>query len=311
VAVRLAVAGPGDVLWRAYVRRRFDLEHPTEGDSKIGISGEELAKARSSLMTGIESAKLLVRVVGGPTAVLEFAGLRLITDPTFDAPGSYEPRPGVSLTKTDGPALTPEEIGPVDAVLLSHDHHMDNLDVAGREYLRRVPRVLTTVSGAGRLGGMTTPLDNWAHVDLDRPAEGTLRITGVPAQHDPDGSEHLVGEVTGFVLSGEGLPTVYISGDNTSLDVVREIAERIGKVDIAVLFAGGAQLPYLGDAYLTLSSTLAADAARILDAHAVVPLHFDGWVHLSEGAEALERAFAASGLSERLALTQAGETTTI
>lgn len=264
-------------------------------------------------MTGnaIDPAKLVVRAVGGPTAVLEFADLRLITDPTFDAPGSYEPRPGVKLTKTDGPALTPEEIGHVDAVLLSHDHHMDNLDVAGREYLQRVPRVLTTVSGAERLGEMTTPLKNWAHVDLDRFTGGTLRITGVPSQHGPDGSEHLVGEVTGFVLSGEDLPTVYISGDNASLDVVREISERIGKVDVAVLFAGGAQMPYLGDAYLTLSSAMAADAAWILDAHAVIPLHFDGWAHFSEGAGALKRAFAAAGLSERLALTQAGETTTI
>jgi L-ascorbate metabolism protein UlaG (beta-lactamase superfamily) len=258
--------------------------------------------------TDIDPARLVVRTIGGPTAVLEFAGLRLMTDPTFDPPGSYEPRPGVKLTKMDRPALSPEEIGTVEAVLLSHNHHVDNLDISGREYLRSVPRVLTTVGGAGRLGGVATPLGNWAHVDLDRPAGGTLRITGVPAQHGPDGSEHLVGEVTGFVLSGEDLPTVYISGDNASLEVVREISGRVGKVDIAVLFAGGAQMPYLGDAYLTLSGTLAADATRTLDARAVVPLHFEGWAHYSESAEDLERAFAVAGLSERLVLAEAGET---
>jgi hypothetical protein len=56
--------------------------------------------------------------------------------------------------------------------------------------------------------------------------------------------------VTGFVLSGEGLPTVYVSGDNASLDVVRTIAGRVGPVDVAVLFAGGAlakPLAALGD----------------------------------------------------------------
>ncbi|GAA4096207.1 hypothetical protein [Nonomuraea soli] len=43
-------------------------------------------------------------------------------------------------------------------------------------------------------------------------------------QHGPDGTEHLVGEVTGFVLSGEGLPVVDVSGDNASLEVVKRIA---------------------------------------------------------------------------------------
>ena len=34
------------------------------------------------------SPHLTVLLVGGPTAVLEFAGLRLLTDPTFDPPGN-------------------------------------------------------------------------------------------------------------------------------------------------------------------------------------------------------------------------------
>lgn len=74
-------------------------------------------------------------------------------------------------------------------------------------------------------------------------------ITGVPAQHGPNGTEHLTGEVTGFVLPGDDLPSVYLSGDNASLDVVNAIVERVGPADIAVLFTGGAQLPYLGDAH--------------------------------------------------------------
>lgn len=70
-----------------------------------------------------------------------------------------------------------------------------------------------------------------------------LRVTGVPARHGPAGSEDLVGEVTGFLLSGEGLPTVYISGDNAGLDVVAAVASRITAVGVAVLFAGGGIRP--------------------------------------------------------------------
>ncbi len=78
--------------------------------------------------------------IGGPTLLIEFEGLRLLTDPTFDAPGRrYNFGFGTSSTKVAGPALSPEEIGPVDAVLLTHDHHDDNLDAAGRAFLKDVP----------------------------------------------------------------------------------------------------------------------------------------------------------------------------
>jgi hypothetical protein len=64
---------------------------------------------------------LKITLIGGPTALLEVGGLRVLTDPTFDPPGSYAG--AVTLTKLTGPALTPQQIGRVDAVLLSHDQH--------------------------------------------------------------------------------------------------------------------------------------------------------------------------------------------
>jgi L-ascorbate metabolism protein UlaG (beta-lactamase superfamily) len=252
-----------------------------------------------------------VTAVGGPTALLALAGLRLITDPTFDPPGDYEPRPGVTLTKSCGPALSPKEIGSVDAVLLSHDQHLDNLDRAGRDFLVGAPLILTTISGAERLGGVARPLANWSSVDLERPDGGVLRVLGVPARHGPDGTERMTGEVTGFVLTGEGLPTIYVSGDNASLHVVRGIVERLGSPDVAVLFAGGAQVADLGDAYLTLPDVDAAEAARILGARTVVPVHIDGGTHLSHTPDALRRAFMDAGLGDRLAMVEPGATVTV
>ncbi|PKW08438.1 hypothetical protein BX260_3642 [Streptomyces sp. 5112.2] len=64
----------------------------------------------------------------------------------------------------------------------------------------------------------------------------------------PEGSEPIVGEVTGFLLTSADLPGVYISGDNASLDLVGEIAARYAPVDTAVLFAGAPRLPVLDDA---------------------------------------------------------------
>ena len=67
-------------------------------------------------MTSFETTLTLI---GGPSVLIEFAGFRLLTDPTFDPPGQYQ-RAVVTQVKTTGPALSPEAIGAIDAVLRKH-----------------------------------------------------------------------------------------------------------------------------------------------------------------------------------------------
>lgn len=251
-----------------------------------------------------------VRVFGGPTALFDYGGLRFLTDPTFDAPGEYPESGRPHLTKTAPSAGNPTELGPVDVVLLSHDEHADNLDHSGRALLADVPLTLTTPGGGERLGGKATGLADWESVELDRPDGGTVTVTGVPAVHGPGPREHVeafTGQVVGFVLTGDGLPTVYVSGDNASLDAVRETADRFGPVDTAVLFAGAPRFAALFDgAPLVLDSATAAEAARILGARRVVPVHYDSWTHFTEGHDELLDAFAAAGLVDRLDWGQRG-----
>jgi L-ascorbate metabolism protein UlaG (beta-lactamase superfamily) len=98
------------------------------------------------------ASQITLTLIGGPTALIEFDGLRLLTDPTFDPPGSYG-TPTIRHQKTSGPALTVQEIGALDAVLLTHDQHFDNLDNSGRAMLPGVGVTYTTNAAAGRLGG--------------------------------------------------------------------------------------------------------------------------------------------------------------
>jgi L-ascorbate metabolism protein UlaG (beta-lactamase superfamily) len=253
-------------------------------------------------------ATLTAQLVGGPTAVLEYAGLRWLTDPALSPPGEY----AGGLVKTTGPAVDVEAIEPIDVVLLSHDHHSDNLDPGGRAFLPRAGRVLTTAAGADRLGGNASGLEPWSSVELARPDGPPVTVTAVPAQHGPDGTDHITGPVIGFLLAAPGLDTVYVSGDNASLDVVRSIAERADGVGVAVLHAGAVQVAHLFDgAYLTLSSERAAEAAKILGVRAVVPVHFEGWTHFTQGADALRAAFAGNQLTDRLALAEPGAAVTV
>ncbi|MFF6995285.1 MBL fold metallo-hydrolase [Streptomyces sp. NPDC008313] len=248
--------------------------------------------------------QIQVRTFGGPTALFEYGGLRFLTDPTFDGPGDYANPGRPTLTKTAPAGATPADLGPVDVVLLSHDEHADNLDISGRALLADVPLTLTTPGGAQRLGEGARGLADWESVELDRPGGGTVTVTGVPAVHGPGPREEVepfTGQVVGFVLTGQGLPTVYVSGDNASLDAVEETAGRYAPVDTAVLFAGAPRFPVLFDGEpLVLDSAQAAEATRILGARRVVPVHHDSWSHFTEGRDELEAAFTAAGLSDRL-----------
>jgi L-ascorbate metabolism protein UlaG (beta-lactamase superfamily) len=141
-----------------------------------------------------------ITLIGGPTALIDIGGLRFLTDPTFDAPGEYQ-LPHVKLKKLIGPALTADQVGDVDVVLLSHDQHSDNLDNSGRDYLSRAKRVLTTKAGAKRLGAHAEGFDPWEATEVKATDGRVILVTATPARHGPAGIEPLSGDVIGFVLS--------------------------------------------------------------------------------------------------------------
>lgn len=260
-------------------------------------------------MTSIsrERQDLAIGLVGGATAVLDLRGTRFVTDPTFSPAGAYGP-----LTRTVPPSLTPEEVGPADVVLLSHDQHADNFDPAGREYAGSAGRVLTTPGGAGRLGGAAVGLPTWAGTTVPLAGGGEVTVEGAPAVHGPldgatDASGNVNCEVTGWVLSGDGLPTIYVSGDNASVGAVAAVAARHPRIDVAVLFCGAARVPQReGGRPLTLTSERAADATVLLGQPWVVPVHYQGWGHFSEGLERLVKAFEDAGVRSRLMIADPG-----
>jgi L-ascorbate metabolism protein UlaG (beta-lactamase superfamily) len=230
--------------------------------------------------------------VGGPTLLIEAGGWRLLTDPTFDPAGRrYRFGWGTGSRKLTAPALAADALGRIDAVLLSHDHHADNLDPAGRALLPRAGRVVTTAPGAKRLGGGAVGLADWESTRLEAPGRPAIEITATPCRHGPPGFRPLVGAVIGFALAIEGRDgLLWISGDTVLYDGVLEVA-RLG-IDVAVLHLGGVRFPVTGPLRYTLT---AADAVRLCEAispRVVVPVHYEGWKHFREGRAEVERAFA-------------------
>jgi L-ascorbate metabolism protein UlaG (beta-lactamase superfamily) len=255
-------------------------------------------------MTPDDPAALIINRVGGPTALLELAGLRLLTDPTFDPAGGSYPTPVSTLRKRTGPAIAAEALGRIDAVLLSHDHHFDNLDHAGRALLGRVPCVLAPVAAAERLGGRTRGLAPWESLELAGPG-GRLRVTATPARHGPAHLDR--GPVIGFLLepAERPAPAVYLSGDTVWYEGVAAVAGR-WSVGVAVLFMGAARVDEVGPWPLTMTAAGGVEAAGAFRDAVIVPLHFEGWAHFSQSRDDIDAAFERAGLGDRLRWTDPG-----
>lgn len=261
-------------------------------------------------MSPVDAARhhFAIGVIGGPTVVIDYGGTRFVTDPTFDEPRDYG-----TMAKLASPAVAAADLGAVDAVLLSHDEHNDNFDIAGRQWATAVPRLYTGPGAAGRLGSPAVGLETWASAELPRAdGAGHLTVTAVPAVHGPldgtrDDSGHVNAEVTGFVLQASGLPTVYVSGDNASVLPAGQIAARFATIDVAVLFAGASRLATKNQGRpLTLTGPRAADVAVVLGAPRVVIAHIAGWSIYSENIHDVATAFGEAGIADRLVAADAG-----
>ncbi len=253
--------------------------------------------------------------IGGPTVLIEVGGWRLLTDPTFDPPGRrYAFGWGTSSRKLAGPSVEPAALGHVDAVLLTHDHHGDNLDDAGRTVLSTVDGVLTTAAGSKRLGHGAHGLRPWDVTRLEAPGRPAIEVTATPCRHGPPLSVPIVGDVIGFALRWEGQRhgVLWISGDTVLYRGVREVAERF-TVGTALLHLGGVRFPVTGPVRYSMTARRAARLCEAVRPHTAIPVHYEGWKHFQQPRDVMEREFGAAppGVRDRIRWLPIGEPTTL
>jgi len=246
---------------------------------------------------------LKLTLIGGPTVLIEYGSLRLLTDPTFDLPGLYQEAP-VRFEKTTGPALNVEEIGKLDAVLLSHDQHYDNLDATGRAMLPAVGRTYTTKAGAERLGGSAAGLAPFETCRLEGKNGERLLVTATPARHGPVGIEPISGDVIGFALGAEKPgDLLYVTGDTVWFDGTAEVARQFSP-RVVLMFTGAAEPR--GRFHMTMGSEDALEAAHAFPGAKLIAAHNEGWVHFRESQDQLAQTFSTFNLADRLTLFERG-----
>ncbi|KAF2169072.1 hypothetical protein M409DRAFT_21083 [Zasmidium cellare ATCC 36951] len=269
-------------------------------------------------------SKLTVTHITIATTILNVDGIKFLTDPFFgpqegssyDNTAQFEKHhlsnlgltsipPPPHFVNTVGPALRLDELPPIDAILLSHEDHIDNLDSEGRKLLDG-RKVFTTVEGATNLHPSpgVVGIRPWETITSNIGGK-TFRITGTPCKHFP------VGEVTGFILETEsfglhssGKPNaIWFSGDMVYIDELKEIGQK-WHITAALLNLGNATVEFpVGKFKITMDGKDAVRITRDIGADVMIPVHFEGWEHFTEGREELKKGFEEDGFEERVCWT--------
>jgi L-ascorbate metabolism protein UlaG (beta-lactamase superfamily) len=238
---------------------------------------------------------LIITHIGGPTVLIEVDGWTILTDPTFDpAGGHYDFGWGTSSDKTAGPAISIADLPPIDAILLTHDHHGDNLDTSGRALLSTVSTVVTTVPGARRLAtNDVRGLAAGQRVRLTSDGRPPITVTATPARHGPPLTRPIVGEVIGFALRRDGEDEVFlwVTGDTVLYGALRNTA-RAMTIDVLLVHVGGVQFPITGPLRYTMTGPQALDLIDLARPRVALPVHYEGWSHFKDGRTGIERALA-------------------
>ncbi len=252
--------------------------------------------------------------IGTATAIFHLDGVNLLTDPVFSPTGTEWDLGIVLLKQTGQPNLGLADLTPIDAVLLSHEDHPDNLDEPGRQVLDG-RHVLTTPDGASKLAPRpgVKGLKPWETVTLKLGGR-SFDFTGTPCVHLPGG------EVTGFIISSEdfgttgGLPNViYFSGDTIYLPELAKVTDKY-HVSVAVLNIGKVVVALPPDnekLQITMDGADAVKLFRELKADVLVPMHYESWAHFTENKEELTKAFEAGGVSDKVIWLEPGKETKI
>jgi L-ascorbate metabolism protein UlaG (beta-lactamase superfamily) len=123
-----------------------------------------------------------------------------------------------------------------------------------------------------------------------------------PSRHGPPERASLA--VIGFLVDAGG--GIYISGDTVFYEGVEAVIERLHP-RIAVLHLGAARVAQAGPEPLTMTAAEAVAFARVSPDSRIVPIHYEGWAHFTEGRDIIEQAFASAGMGDRLIWLKAGE----
>jgi L-ascorbate metabolism protein UlaG (beta-lactamase superfamily) len=264
-----------------------------------------------------------VTFVGNATTLISCGELTILTDPNFLHQGQraylgY----GLVSKRRRAPALTIEQLPPLDGVVLSHMHG-DHWDRVAQRGLDRDLPIITTHHAAKRLHhrgfdaaqGLTT----WETLRINKGAT-RVTITALPGRHAPMPLHRLLPPVMGTMfefrpVDGAVERRLYVSGDTLLVDELSEIPVRFTSIDAGIVHLGGTRLPAGNRLPFGLTVTMdgrqGAALVELLDLPTMIPVHFDDYGVFASPLDDFLGEMARRGLGDRVRHLERGQSVTV
>jgi len=299
----------------------------------------------SEVSNNIEDGR--VYFIGNATAVIEWQGIRLLTDPNFLHAGDHvHLGPGITAERLKDPFINMDQLPPLDCILLSH-YHEDHFDKLVEGSINRAFPIITTPHAKRALESKDEPFTAVHALDVfeclllvptDRPPSSSskpipiIKITGTPGKHVPPGPLSTINNILGAVPPTNGwllemgytsqsppsnpepdkvLYRIYISGDTLFVDELTQIRERLQneKIDLMLVHLGGTTIPgpHAPLFMVTMDAKQGVKLMQLMDAEVTIPVHFDDYSVMMSGLDEFRREVEAGGLGERVAYLGRGD----
>jgi L-ascorbate metabolism protein UlaG (beta-lactamase superfamily) len=278
--------------------------------------------------------------VGTATTILEWEGIRILTDPNFLHAGDHvHLGPGVGATRQTNPAIDLEDLPRIDVILLSH-YHEDHFDREVEDKLSKSLPIITTPHAKECLTGKgdesfknVHALDFWNSLLLDvsksdeangRGPKPSIKVTGMPGKHVPPGPLNVANDILGAVpptngwmvelgysdgSSGDGSDfengyRIYISGDTLMVDELKEIPERYKdqNIDLMLIHLGGTTIPgpKMPLLMVTMDAEQGVQLMQLINPDLTIPIHYDDYDVFLSPLDDFKKAVHAAGLDSKV-----------
>lgn len=274
--------------------------------------------------------------IGTATTILEWEGVRILTDPNFLHKGDHvHLGPGVTGTRQTNPAIDLHELPRIDVILLSH-YHADHFDQEVEEKLRKSIPIVTTPHAKSCLTSKgddsftnVHDLDFWDSIlmdvatnKIDGGRKPGVKVTGMPGKHVPPGPLAAANDLLGAVPPTNGWMIelgyqyadrpetfesgyrIYISGDTLMVDELKEIPERYAdkNIDLMLIHLGGTTIPSPKVPLLmvTMDSKQGVQLINLVNPDVTIPIHYDDYDVFLSPLSDFKKAVDEAGLSDKV-----------